>query len=420
MRLYWRFAALVVLLLLPARVQAHRLKIPAFARKYGLSCSVCHSPVPRLTAAGEAFAANGFEFQVGEEPRDTVATGDPLLRLQRTLPLAIRFDAYAQALSKTSTGQVSNDLQTPWVVKLLSGGQVADKVSYYMYFLLTERGEVAGLEDAYIQFTDLAGSGVSVAVGQFQVSDPMFKREVRLPYEDYQAYRVRVGLAVADLTYDRGIIATFSPWSGADVALELVSGQGLRQASFYRQYDRDNGKSGLVRFSQELGPLRVGAFGYFGSERVENTPSRISIWGPDATLPLGNGGELNVQYYRRRDARPFFDTCIVRPQFCPLGGDEPLNTDVDAAFAEATFWPQGPAGRFFVSALYNRIAADAPILSLRLGEQGELPPNLVSKYQTAALGLHYMFRRNVRLMTEAGWDFEREQGRLIAGTMVAF
>ena len=37
------------------------------------------------------------------------------------------------------------------------------------------------------------GPNVSVLAGQFQVSDPLFKRELRLEYEDYQPYRVRVG-----------------------------------------------------------------------------------------------------------------------------------------------------------------------------------------------------------------------------------
>jgi hypothetical protein len=418
MRLRLSAATLAVFLLTPTRAQAHKLKIPAFARKYGISCQVCHAPVPRLTAAGEAFAANGFEFQVGEEPRDTVGTGDALLRLQRTLPLAVRFDAYAQLLSNRKPGQTSSDLQTPWVMKLLSGGQVADKVSYYMYFLLTERGEVAGLEDAYLQFTDIGGSGISVLAGQFQVSDPMFKREVRLPYEDFHAYRVRVGDARADLTYDRGVMAVFSPWGGADVAVELVSGQGLREATSERQYDRDNGKNGLLRFSQELGPLRVGAFGYAGSEGADGVRNRIAIWGPDASLALGSAGALDMQFIRRTDRNPFFGTCSVANP-CPGGRTRPFETTVNSAFANATFWPQGQAGRLFVSALYNWVAADAPVVSLRLGEQNT-PTGFLSRYQTGAVGLHYLFRRNVRLMGEAGWDFEREQGRLIAGTMVAF
>src|SRR3990172_8143666 len=68
--------------------------IPAFARKYRVSCATCHAPVPRLNATGEAFAANGFEFAIGEEPRDTIGTGDPLLRLMNAIPLAVRYDAY--------------------------------------------------------------------------------------------------------------------------------------------------------------------------------------------------------------------------------------------------------------------------------------------------------------------------------------
>src|SRR5688500_8625782 len=176
--------------------------IPAFARKYKTSCATCHSPFPRLNEFGERFAANGFQME-GEQPRDTINTGDPLLRLQQTLPLAVRIDAYMAAYARARGGQVAADQQTPWVVKLLSGGQVAEKISYYMYFLLAERGEVAGLEDAYVQFTDIGGSGVSVIAGQFQVSDPMFKRELRLEYDDYQPYRLRVGDIRADLTYDQ-------------------------------------------------------------------------------------------------------------------------------------------------------------------------------------------------------------------------
>src|SRR5512134_2778508 len=56
-------------------------EIPAFARKYGVSCNLCHSPIPRLTAFGETFAANGFRMSSLEPVRDTIDTGDPLLEL---------------------------------------------------------------------------------------------------------------------------------------------------------------------------------------------------------------------------------------------------------------------------------------------------------------------------------------------------
>jgi hypothetical protein len=392
--------------------------IPAFARKYRVSCQQCHAPVPRLNAFGELFAGNGFEFAVGEPPRDTVGTGDALLRLQNDLPLAIRYDAYLRGLTNPTGGDNAVDFQTPWVVKLLSGGQIADKISYYLYFLLTERGEVAGLEDAYVQFTDVAGSGVSLIVGQFQVSDPLFKRELRLEYEDYQAYRVRVGLASADLTYDRGLMALWSPREGTDLSFELVNGRGLNQASSNRQYDGDDGKSGFARLSQDIGAFRVGAFGYRGNETEAGFRNTITMWGPDATVPLGSVGELNVSYVRRTDTDPFFSTCSVATP-CPGNVTSPFSTTVNSGFAEAIFWPQGPTGRLFFTALYNWVDSDRPVVSLRLGEQDE-GDGYLSKYQTATGGINYLLKRNVRLLGEAGWDVEREQMRFVLGTMFAF
>jgi hypothetical protein len=392
--------------------------IPAFARKYRMSCATCHAPVPRLNATGEAFAANGFEFAVGEEPRDTIGTGDPLLRLMNAIPLAIRYDAYMSAYSKRNNGQVVVDQQLPWVVKLLSGGQIANKISYYAYFLVTERGEVAGLEDAYVQFTDLGGSGVSLLAGQFQVSDPLFKRELRLSYEDYQVYRVRVGESPVDLTYDRGLMALWSPLEGMDIAFQLLTGQGLSAANGARQFDRDNYKDFALRLSQDVGPIRLGGFGYIGREGNDLAGNRVRVLGEDATLPIASKGELNLQFLRRWDDDPFFGACSVATP-CPGGATAPFATTVDAAMVEATFWPAGLAGRWYVSALGNYIEADRPVVSLRLGEQLDAPGYL-QKYRVGSLGLHYLLRRNVRLLGEGSWNFEAEQARLITGFTLAF
>ncbi|MEX2181751.1 MAG: hypothetical protein WD771_06890 [Gemmatimonadaceae bacterium] len=392
--------------------------IPPFARKYGVSCNLCHQPVPRLTPFGEAFAANGFEFAVGEPPRDTIFTGDPLLRLQRTFPLGARVDAYQRLLSKRAAGEAALDQQIPWTVKVLSGGQVADKISYYLYFLVSERGTVAGLEDAYIQFTDIGGSGVSVLAGQFQVSDPLFKREVRLPYEDFHAYRVRVGLTRADLTYDRGLMAVWSPRTGTNLALQVVNGRGLDPANEARQYDTDSHQNFALRASQEVGPLRLGVFGYAGNETAAGFSSRIRIFGPDLTLPLGSFGELNVQALRRWDSDPFLGSCTPGTP-CPGGATAPFSTAVDAGFAEVVLWPAGPAGRWFVTGLMNVVSSDVPVVSLRLGEENSAVGYL-REYRMGSLGLHYVLRRNVRLMGEAGWDFELDRARLVTGFTLGF
>ena len=412
-----RLAASVVplLLLLPAAVAEAR--IPAFARKYGISCSTCHFPVPRLNAFGERFAENGFEFAPGEPPRDTVASGDPLLRLQRNIPLAVRLDAYIASLSRRYGGQVVVDQQLPWVVKVLSGGQVADGISYYVYFLASERGEVAGLEDAYVQFTDVGSTSVDILAGQFQVSDPLFKRELRLQYEDYQPYRVRVGETRADLTYDRGLMALWSPRDGTDLALQVVNGQGLRAANTSRSYDEDGFKNVALRLSQDVGPLRLGVFGYYGEERSEGVTSRIRVLGPDGTVPVGSIGELSFQLLRRWDADPFLGSCSIATP-CPGGATAPFSTTVDAAMAEVVLWPGGQDARWYAAGLLNWIS-DAPVVSLRLGEQDE-PPGYIDRYRTGSVGLHYVLRRNVRLLGEGGWDFDRDQARLVTGATLAF
>jgi hypothetical protein len=375
--------------------------IPSFARRYNVSCQLCHDPAPRLTAFGEQFAGNGFEFAVGEAPTDTIDTGDPLLRLLRRIDVAFRLDTYLTAATAPRDASSEFDLQTPYNIKLLSGGPIADRISYYLYFFMSERGEVAGLEDAYVQFTDIAGSGMSLIAGQFQVSDPMFKRELRLEYEDYHPYRVRVGQVRADLTYDRGLFLAWSPWEGGDLSLMAVNGHGLRAAGSDRQYDRDNMKNLALHYSQEVGPVRVGAFGYWGRERSGGQTDRILIWGPDATLAPTAGIELNAQFLRREDTNPLFT-------------EAGLSTRVNSVLGELILGPFGGEGRWFATGLYNWIDADHPLVALRLGD------DYVQRYQSVTAGVHYLLHRHVRLMGEVGWDVEAERSRFVVGTTLAW
>ena len=396
-----RLPALLVVIaaLLAATTTAEA--IPAFARKYGVSCNLCHAPAPKLNSFGEQFAGNGFEMQVNEAARDTISTGDELLRLLRRIDFALRLDLFATVSTPFDKNEPSADLQMPYNIKILSGGVLADRVSYYMYFFLSERGEIAGLEDAYIQFTDIGNSGINLIAGQFQVSDPLFKRELRLQSEDYQAYRVRVGAARSDLTYDRGLFATFSPWEGSDLSLMVVNGSGIGAADEDRQYDTDALKNVALRYSQDIGPLRVGGFGYFGEQRSNGWGDRIRIYGPDATVHFGNV-ELNLQYLRRNDSNPFFQ---------PLRAE----TDVDAAFGELVWSPAGTNGRWHLVGMYNWIDSAEPVFTLRMGEEDPL-----AHYESVSGSLHYLVRRNVRILTEVGYDVEQERTRFTVGGFLAW
>ena len=370
--------------------------IPAFARRYGVSCATCHNPIPKLNAFGEQFAGNGFRFALGEPPRDTINTGDPLLTLMRELPLAVRLDLYAQTYAN---GKAVTDFQTPYGLKLMSGAPIADKVSYYFYTFISERGEVGGIEDALVQVDDIGGQPVDLIVGQFQVSDPLFKRELRLEFEDYAVYRARVGEAPTDLTYDRGLMVA-ADVAGFEVVGQLLNGNGIGPADEERRFDNNAAKNLSARISRDLAEgVRVGAYGYTGLSGLDGVDNRTRYLGFDATLSSGSF-ELNGQYLRRTDSHATFTP-----------GE--ATTTTEGGFAELLYIP--PGSRWYGFGLYNLVTADRPLLNARLGG-----PEAVDRNETISAGIGYLARRNLRWQFETGWDTEQELLRLTLGLVTAF
>lgn len=370
--------------------------IPAFARRYKVSCQLCHNPVPKLTAFGERFAANGFRFGPNELPADTLATGDPLLTLLQELPIAFRLDAYVQEFTG---GNAVTDFQTPYALKLLSGAPISRKLSYYLYAFLFERGEVGGVEDAFITLNDIGGKPVDLTVGQFQVSDPMFKRELRLEFEDYAVYRARMGDSPVDLTYDRGLVMN-ADLLGFGVTGQVLNGNGRGPAQPNRRFDNDFGKNFALHLARDLiGGLSLGAFGYFGRTTADEIENETTMFGFDAAVEHGPV-EVNLQYLHRDDDRPTFIFPAPR-------------TDVDGGFAEVVLRPRG--SRWHGFALYNLVKADTPILSVRLGEPGAL-----RRYETITGGAGYLVRRNFRLTGEVSQNLVQGNTRWTLGFVSAF
>lgn len=377
-------------------------RIPAFARKYRMSCSVCHNPIPTLTAFGDAFAGNGFRLVADEEPRDTISTGDPFLDLPRELALAVRLDAYVQAYQN---GQTAVDFESPYNLKILSGGTISRKLSYYFYFFLFERGEIGGVEDAFVQVNDLGGVPLDVSLGQFQISDPMFKRELRLEYQDYAIYRARLGLQPTDLTYDRGIMVA-ADVAGFTLTGEVVNGNGRGEATAERRFDNDVAKVVFGHLTRDLTRnVRLGVMGLSGRQRgtaeegAQEVDNTLWMVGADATVSAGPF-ELNAQYIHREDDAPMFD-----PR------DERVKTD--GGFAELIVRPS--RSRWYGVALYNYVEADRPLLNVRLGG-----PSNVSRYQTVTGGVGYQLRTNFRILGEITWDVEVEEARWTMGLVTAF
>lgn len=379
-------------LLLAAAALPSLEAMPAFGRRYSLSCKTCHSPFPKLKPYGEEFAANAFSIKDKDTPRYAIDTGDDQLSLLRELPFALRLEGF-WTYNNGNRGQV--DFSSPYILKLLSGGEIAKNIGYYFYFFFSERGEIAGLEDAFVVFNDLFGGDLDLYVGQFQVSDPLFKREVRLSFEDYAVYKATPGESRINLAYDRGLMLTYGLPTGTDFALEILNGTGIGEANIFRNFDDDKFKNLLFRISQDAGEAaRLGAFGYTGKERVRGVDNSVWMLGADATFALAPL-ELNLQYVERGDSTPFFSPSA------------PAEVRTRGALAELVVRPGGDDGKWYGLGLFNWVESDLPELD----------------YGSASLHVGRLLRRNLRLVGELTWVVrgpEKKFARLGAGFVTAF
>ena len=378
--------------------------MPAFARQYDISCVMCHSAFPRLNAFGEYFAGNNMRLpQWRETTRDL---GDTELALPDSLPLAIRAQAFVQGRDAEAidleTGLAeadsSFDVQAPYLVKLLSSAPLSENVSYYFYGIFAEKGgngEVI-IEDAWFSYADIAGSGVSGMLGQFQVSDLMFPREVRLTFQDFYAYRA------AGITYDRGIILDRGV-GPLDVAIGLTNGNGIESnASInspgYRRpdrlFDNDTQKNFFGRIGGELAGVNIGLFGlvgeqrsaagFAGTERGDRDTDK-TIYGLDVSGTAGSKAHWFAQ--------------VLWNQW-----DEFLDADPTADFD----WFGGFAGvdyiasdRWVFSALYNYADASDFDATATIYEGIDI--------NSLTFGVSYYFMRNLKGVLELNVDLLSEE-----------
>jgi hypothetical protein len=365
--------------------------MPAFARRYRLSCKTCHSPFPRLNAYGEEFVANAFQLPDAEEPAGSfVDVGDEKLSLLRDLPVAVRGDL--NATYTPDDEEVETDFEFPVRLKFLSGGAIHKDISYYFYFYFSEGGEVAGVDDCFVHFNNLFGKELDIIAGQFAISDPLLKRELRLTYEDYAFYPLRVGDTSVNIMYDRGITLTYSPRAGTDLVFEIVNGNGIPDAGEGGSFDSDSFKNMFFRGSQDLFEgVRLGGYYYFGRQTNGEITNSSNIWCIDGTLAYKEIFTLDFQYHERRDNDPFFT------------GLDLDDVKTKAALVQGVYAPKESDSNWYMIFLYNWINSELDIYD----------------YESVTLNFQYLLLRNARLFGEITRDIKYESTRLVGGLVFA-
>lgn len=391
-----RFTVLILVAALLIAISAESLySIPAFARKYKMSCQTCHLPFPKLKKYGDDFAGNGFVLNDQDASRAFLETGDKELTLLRDFPIAARLEGH---VSYNNANEKQSDLGTPYSLKLLSGGSIAKDIAYYFYFYMSEQGSITGIEDAFIMFNDLFGIDLDLYVGQFQVCDPMFKRELRLTLEDYELYRRKPGLSKSGLTYDRGIMMTYNFSSGTSLTFEVVNGAGLTVAEESKLFDTDNYKNFVWRASQEVGDfLRIGGFIYSGNELLSNVlgieeTNKIQIYGVDITLNYSDILELNLQSLNRKDNNIFLYANDMTPQ---------KEIKTKGILGELIFTPDGDKSKWYLTGIFNLVDSDVDELD----------------YKAGGLHIGYLLNRNIRLVGEGLYDFSKKDSEFMKGSI---
>jgi hypothetical protein len=272
-------------------------------------------------------------------------------------------------------------------MKILSGGNLSNSISYYTYFLMTEEGKIAGLEDTYLAFRNVFGTPISVVFGQYRVSDPIKPSEIRLTFEEYKIYTFAIGQSQINLSYDRGILGSYGTKFGTDFVLQVVNGNGIDTADIF---DKDKYKSIVWRVAQSFNKknIKIGLLGYHGKEEQAGLTNTVNYFGPDIRVRLPKV-DLMFEYVRRSDTNPYF-----------VSTEEKKNTD--AYLGEIIFSPWGEKGRWFFTAAYNRVKSAW----------------VEFDYETLTVNASYLLRRNVKWMNEYTHDLQGSNHRWLTGFIV--
>jgi hypothetical protein len=300
----------------------HRVApIPAFARKYGLACSACHTAWPQLNAFGQRFKDNGY--QLGND-RDSPIWVNPSY-----FPIAIRttpqwhLERTTHQLVDAVPGDATSGLVERTITRSgfdISGADFLMLGTLYkditLGFVPTMSSDGSfHIETAFVRLDNLLKSSwANLKLGKFELDNLLSEKRIVMLSANgglYQLYHfVPVGDATSFGLGDNQIGAELmgrSANSYTRYSFAVLGGSsGAPGLTTNRSYDA------MVTLSQafdggRLGVERVGVFGYLG-----HRPTTFQTTG--GVVVPGSGTD-NKPFYRIGVVGDFF---LGNLQFLPL------------------------------------------------------------------------------------------------------
>jgi len=280
-----------------------RTVIPAFARKYHLPCSACHTAWPELNAFGQAFKDRGY--QLGND-RDS-----PIFQNNAYIPLALRttpqfhLESTTKQLVDSTPGtssccaektltQTGFDLSG---IDFLMLGTLNKDVTFGLVPTLDPDG-TAGIETAFVRFDNLGNSPwANVKLGKFELDNLLSEKRIILLSNNgglYQSYHFiplndgtnfglgdnQIGVELmghSPNSYTRYSLAALTSTDG-----EAGVGAGSSyDAAFTLSHALDAGSMGVERF---------GVYAYVGQ--------RPTVFESDSGVPIPGFSVTRKPFYR--------------------------------------------------------------------------------------------------------------------------
>lgn len=292
-------ASLSFLLSIPLTAE-QALAIPAFARKYDVPCSLCHSAFPKLNDFGMAFRDNGFQMGGDKD--------NPVNQPAAYWPIAIRTPVGYLYTATNNQDLIKNGVLRSRTERagsiqdlgmdLLSFGTLAPNMTYHI--VLTVPGEV-GLESAWVRMDKLGGTPLlNLKTGIFEPDIPFPTKRILTLTTDYPIYNYHPAGSTVEMGLGEnqaGIeLMGHEDTMGVRYSVALLEGENTELGN-KEPLSPDLFGSLTYRFSGQ----RVGLFTYQGSEATKflTDPSgeprdgtgfaarKFSRLGADAKLHVG-------------------------------------------------------------------------------------------------------------------------------------
>jgi len=309
--------------------------VPVFARKYGFSCTMCHSNMPRLNDFGQRYRMKAYRLMDRENQDQTV--------LESPTPVALRTSAGYNALTYDETTG-SDDVSdfTMNGLDLLSAGLLARNIGYFMVYTpqIADRRGVAGqegnLEMASLVFSNLGCSPwLNLWVGRFEPAYLPFSVKRRLSVSPIEVY---------DVAFPDG--PTFSETQSG---LEL-SGHGAAPFRYAAGIVDGSGTNRTIDSPSDL----YGRASYIvGPGEGQTAGQRIGVLGYMGRARPGIGGGKRESFFRLGvDASLNVSVLNVAGQFLYGSDDKTLWPGSDAT-KDVTWW--GSFGELTVMPMVNLV-----------------------------------------------------------------